>query len=376
VSDVKERIRRELERLQPSAGGLEGTLRRASRRERNRRVGAGALSLLLTAAVALGVWSSFGRQPSRPASPSSPTPDVIAETRLFLAGSGEMWIVDVETQRVRHLDVPQLSPGDPPYRIVNREGGIVLWGYTTYVLDKGGTLPPRTLAKDSLLFIPSVQPDRVWAVFGDDTSTVRAVREVDVNGDVTVPDVRVPPSKPPLAAAGNGLVLLGADHSLEVWNPSTGVVLQRVPGPFPVASFGNSLAWCGDPCETLHVTDVATGQDVNVTLPPGAQEFMGANGAFSPDGKTLAVAVRTNQNATSPTWQLALVDVASRSAVTVDGTTTSGYVFIDWAPSGGDVFMTGGERFGERVIFQYRVGSASAKPLPITVGDFYGMAAA
>ena len=66
MDDVRDRVRRELERLELSPGGLEKTLRRVRRRERNRRIGAGALSLVLTAGVAAGLWFSFGRQGGQP----------------------------------------------------------------------------------------------------------------------------------------------------------------------------------------------------------------------------------------------------------------------------------------------------------------------
>jgi Tol biopolymer transport system component len=56
-------MRRDLERIQPSEDGLQKTLRLVRRRERNRRLGAGALGLLLTAGLMAGIWSV--RQPSQ-----------------------------------------------------------------------------------------------------------------------------------------------------------------------------------------------------------------------------------------------------------------------------------------------------------------------
>jgi hypothetical protein len=34
--------------------------------------------------------------------------------RLYLAGDGELWIVDVATERTRRLALRRLAPGDPP----------------------------------------------------------------------------------------------------------------------------------------------------------------------------------------------------------------------------------------------------------------------
>jgi hypothetical protein len=50
-------------------------------------------------------------------------------------------------------------------------------------------------------------------------------------------------------------------------------------------------------------------------------------------------------------------------------------VFIDWTPSGGTVYITGGQLAGHRQIVEYTVGDAAAHVLDVTVGDFFGMAA-
>jgi TolB protein len=66
VTDLRERARRELERLQPSPDGLERTLRVVRRRRRNRRLAAGALGLLLTSGIVTGLLA-IGRPAHRPA---------------------------------------------------------------------------------------------------------------------------------------------------------------------------------------------------------------------------------------------------------------------------------------------------------------------
>src|SRR5438552_4602217 len=83
-------------------------------------------------AIALSALSACGS-----ASQSPHRARHVAETpspRLFLAGDGELWVVDVAAERVRHVKLPQLAPGDPPDRIVRRGNRFVLWGYDTYVL--------------------------------------------------------------------------------------------------------------------------------------------------------------------------------------------------------------------------------------------------
>jgi hypothetical protein len=392
MHDVKQRLREELARVEPSPGGLERTLRLVRRRERNRRAGAAAVGLLLLPGLALGVWLSLRSLQLHPAPPPAATSEPVSrpgEVRLFLAGDQELWVVDVAGGSVRHQSLPQLPPGDPPYRIVRRGDKLVLWSDQTLTLDPSSSAAqPRTLVRDSWIFIPSAAPDRIWVGILDPKSPeterrLAAVREVAVDGRVTVDDVRPPEGRWPVAATSSALVFQshgsgpGGRDQLELWNPLTGKLLRRLPGEFPVASHGDLLAWCRQSCARLHVTNVATGKGIQVRPPAGAFEFAPYQGVFSPDGKLLAVPVRSDPAPTTqdPKWRLALVDVEEGTATLVQGPTLQGYVFVDWSPAGTTVFITGGDRFKERTIFEYRLGTASARRLPVTVGDFYGMAA-
>lgn len=377
MDDLKERVRRELERLEPSPGGLDKTISRVRRRERNRRLGAGAIGLTLTAALAAGLWLSVVPEKRQPVGPSPTSGVVSGESLLFLAGDGEMWVVDVATGSVRHRRLPELSAGDPPYRIVRRGDKLAVWGSTaTYVLEPGADSTPQVLVEDSLVFMPSAAADRVWvAVDSTDTGDVGAIREVTVDGRVTVSDTRPPGGRWPVAALEAGLAFQTPEGQLEVWDPRTGEVIRRLPGQFPVASYGNLLAWCADACGTLHLTNVVTGEEVEITPPPGTYGFQGYAGAFSPNGKSIAVPVYADSKLTNH-WQLGMVDVEAGTATRVEGTAVDGYVFVDWSPSGEMVFISSGQRAPERTIIEYRLSGDVARPLPIQVGDFYGMAAA
>src|SRR5206468_3375510 len=143
--------------------------------------------------------------------------------------------VDVGTGSVRHLQLPELSPGDPPYRIVRRGDKLVLWGYKTYAFDPNADAAPRVLVEDSLVFMPSAAGDRVWvAVDSTDTGHIGAIREVSVDGRVTVLDTKPPGGRWPVAALTSGLVFELSDGGLEVWNPTTGEVIRRLPPGYPV----------------------------------------------------------------------------------------------------------------------------------------------
>lgn len=376
---VKQRLRGELARIQPAPDGLDKTLRLVRRRERTRRAGAAAVGLLLLPGLALGGWLALRSGPQLagppPAASSGPVsgPGV---PRLALAGDNELWVVDVAAGTVRHRTLPQLSPGDPPYRIVRRGDKLVLWSYQTLTLDPSSAdAQPSVLVRDSWIFIPSAAPNRIWVGILDPTSPeterrLKAVREVTVDGRVTVADVRPPQGRWPVAATRSALAFQsqGGDQ-LELWNPRTGKVLRRLPGDFPIASHGDVLAWCRQSCAQLQVTNVATGKEIQVRPPTGATGFAPEQGVFSPDGKLLAVPVRAGSM-----WQLALVDVGAATATRVKGAAVQqDYVFVDWSASGTSVFLAGGGP-GNRQILEYRLGSASARRLPVRVGDFFGMA--
>jgi hypothetical protein len=324
--------------------------------------------------------STEGKRPATAAPPSAVPSGTLEGIRLFLPGDGEMWVVGVPTATVQHIEIPELGPGDAPHRIVRRNGNLVAWGYETLVLDPDAPASADVLAPDSWIFIPSAAKDRVWVGILDPESpdterALKAVREVTVQGEVTVPDIEPPDGRWPVAAVNDALVFhTGA--GLLMWDPRTGKVVERLPNGFALAWAGNLLAWCEEQCGSLHITDFATGRDVVVPVPEGTFGFDESGGAFSPDGRLLAIPVRVEPDVVSSRRQLALVHVATGLATTADGTTVEpGYVFVDWAASGASVFITGGQRFEPRPLIEYPLDAGTARRLDVEVGEFYDMAA-
>jgi hypothetical protein len=119
---------------------------------------------------------------------------------------------------------------------------------------------------------------------------------------------------------------------------------------------------------------MSSGEALIVEPPVGATGFEALHGAFSPGGRILAVAVRLGDGEEAAR-QLALIEVGTgRTTVVDEATVPTPYVFIDWAPSGDTVFITGGQLAGRRQIVEYRIDDAEAHVLDVSVGDFYGMA--
>jgi hypothetical protein len=324
---------------------------------------------LWAAAVALAAAAVVGCDGGAPA----------ASSRVYLAGDGELWIVDVAAERVRRVPLRRLAPGDPPHRIVRRGRQLVLWGNGTYVSDPRFRLPLRTLARRSSFFIPSAHPGRVWVAYLDRRlRSLRAVREMTAGGRVTVRGVRPPGGRWPERALAGGLLLPAGNGGHVVWDPLTRVVVRR----FPERTLGelgpahrDVLASCPAPCRSLRLTDTRTGARRDVPARAGFR-FEVWEAAFAPDGRRLAVPVRRPGARARGPRRLAIVDVAAGRTRLVPGSRVpAGYTLIAWSASGGDAFITGGERFGARTIVAYSVGAARARALRVDVGDFYDIAA-
>ena len=330
--------------------------------------------VLLAWIAALVAGGCGGTERESPTAPSVGSPP---EPTLFLAGDGELTVVDVDAGNAEVHPLAELAPGDPPYRIVRRGSELVVYGGDTYVLDHDLRSTPRKLG-DSWFFIPSAEPDRVWLAVLDPASpeTVRAlaaVREVSVDGRVTFPDVHPPGGRWPVAAVGDALVFEDRRGGLELWDPATGEYTRRLPGASLGPSQGELLAWCERDGRALHVTDVGTGDDHTVAPPKGFVAFDCWRGTFSPDTTSLAVPV-VIADGYDAARSLALVDLARGVAQAVGGSAVEdGYVFLAWSSGGDRVFMSGGAGH-ERELLQYRLGEPRAVRLPVEVRDFYGMA--
>lgn len=297
--------------------------------------------------------------------------------RLFLAGDGELWVVDPAEAHARHIAMPELGPGDPPYRVVARRDRLVLYGGTTIAVDErlGARRP---LGEEGSFFIPATQPDRVWIVELEPgpRAFVQAVREITVDGTVTVPDARPPRGEWPLAAVDDGLLIARPDGGLDLWDPEAGEVVRRLdvdPGGF-AATGRNLIASCDEPCKALRLTDAGTGTSRTLAAPDGSA-FEPWAAAFSPDGTRLGIAVRGPGGMAAPR-ELALIDVDERDVDVVrESVVPGGYTFVVWSPSGDGVFITGGERFHPRTLVGYRLGNWRAHTIDVQLGDFYGAAA-
>lgn len=121
MDDVRERLRREIERLKPSPGGFEKTIRRVHARQRMRRAGAGTVGLSLTALLVVGLWTLV--EAGRRTEPGPASTGTLVGGLAFADGQLLRFTAD-GTEVVATLP-EQIAP-EPP--VLTRYGVVVLTG--------------------------------------------------------------------------------------------------------------------------------------------------------------------------------------------------------------------------------------------------------
>jgi hypothetical protein len=122
MSDVSDRIRQELNRLDPSPDGYERTIRRVRRRQRNRRAGAGSLGLILAGLLVVGMWAGLRqRDQTRPRPASTVT---LPDRGMAFADGRLLRFTPDGTEVLATLPEP-IAPAPP---VVSPSGVVVLTG--------------------------------------------------------------------------------------------------------------------------------------------------------------------------------------------------------------------------------------------------------
>ena len=279
---------------------------------------------------------------------------------LYLAGMrpGEITKLDVARARVTTRLLSEVSPGDPPFMVMATDHGVVTFGHdSTYAFGSRLWEPARNLG-GSTYFVPSSTPGRLWLVLPQR----RGVREVDSYGNVWFRHgARAP--RWAITGAVDGGMLIQPDRGLAVWDPRTGRVVRRLPGTFPAATKGSSVASCAFRCPVLHVTETRTGSDTAIR-PHGFRFIEGYEGAYSPSGGLIAVPANGGR-------RVAIVNDDAGTASLLQGPRLAyPYSLLAWSSSGWLFYNAGNGR-----IAAWRPGSGRARLLPVRVPAFTDMSA-
>ena len=349
------------------------------------------VALLVFTAAAAFAWRIVSNHGTRPAATITPTPtpsvSVVAASKVYFAWPGEITEVDVATGSAQTSTVHDLGGGDPPVYLARLGDRLAFWGNGASTFDpRHPDAATSSIARGSLIFVPSATPGRIWAIWKDEAASTPYrfefdhLREIDADGNVTVEGP---------AHGGDWLdgavtagVLLETHDGLIVWDPERAEVVARIPdAASSAATFGNTVVWCVEHCPQFHLTEITTGDDRIVDPPAGYPWFAAWDGTFSPDGSTFAVPVSSSPR-TGPgsPRAVALVDVASGSVsgIVPGSETTAGCCDLSWDSTGARLYFARYEASGgtERWRLSYwDVGASAPVDTGLSVSHAVGMVA-
>jgi hypothetical protein len=174
--------------------------------------------------------------------------------------------------------------------------------------------------------------------------TPQAIQQVDRTGHPHSPRYLVPAGYAAWQGVGGRLLLLiltgqgSADTSqFALWNPRSGQMLRRYDRV--LAASETTIAWvaaaCGPKSCPVHLSDLAAGTDIQLAVPWRARAN---SGAFSPDGRHLAVVFGDGDDAGAvPPARVGVIDLAARRLLAVPGAVMGGDdvgLAVSWSPDG------------------------------------------
>lgn len=348
VDELRHALREEAAR-QPTSDGdrTAAIIERAHRAERRRRRSL-ALAVVAGVIIAASAVAVIRRSPESDrvvaTSPSGRLSLAVLSTVAVDAAAGlyksEVRLVDPTSGRGHTRPVPANNYGEYPVQLLQVGNRLLLPGGEGVVaapLDLSSQ--PEAFAS-ALVFVPAIEPDHIWTLSNTGPPTVT---EIDATGRTTRGPIAVPPDATwPIAGTNEGVLFRERSDEVILWNPTTEVVVRRIPG---VQSFlGNgwaaesTFAWAGTctgapVCEDLHILDLSTGQERTIAAPPDTTGFA-PDGALSPDGKILAVMSASADLG----QQLELIDTATGRIRTVARSNGAGSGVV-WSPDGTTVYF-------------------------------------
>jgi hypothetical protein len=360
---------------------------RTSRREAARSVGLllAMLAGLLLARSALAGGLSRSLAPATPAAPQTAETvpaGGIPELRgrpLYLGGRQPL-VADAGGGRLRPL--PDVRAGRSSvlrqgrYLVVRIAEPLQEGPVLALATDWPGTAMPLGSALDVL---PSPRPDRVWLLDRRARMPQRtfALREVELATGRRLASLALANDAEPVAIVDGGVLVRDLRAGLAVRDLTSGRVRQRLGTDLTFVDATARLVAYLDGRGDLHLRDLATRRD-RVVRPAGIPSWFplglpvaGAGccdefGAFSPDGRRLAVYLQLRSPAQPG---LAMVDVEQAEARPVPGSDAATpfgcQPCLGWSADGWLFFFSGGPP--PDVVAAWRPGRPAASPLDLPV---------
>jgi hypothetical protein len=297
-------------------------------------------------------------QSATTASPAMPpkTPAVMAGhplppgTTLWLPLGGHQpaWL-SVATGRTQ--PIRGLPPRRNGYQLIRIAGGwaglpfpVVNPGCETcapqplpvYYFADGSRAASRVGAAD--VIAPAATPGALWLVSyrpgADTTVAAGTAQEVSITGSALGPRVGLPAGYVIDQATRAGLLLVPEEPGsgavrYELWDPGTRRVMRSFQNV--IAASPAQIAWmpgCGAGCR-VHVLDLPGDRAEEISLPGRSQAY---EGAFSPDGRLLALLVtaRIGTDGSAAAIRLVVAAVASGRLTAIPGITVGSGLGLDF----------------------------------------------
>jgi hypothetical protein len=225
----------------------------------------------------------------------------------------------------------------------------------TLPLDLGGR--PRSLGRADVLARGGSR-GRVLigrARFSRRRTVLASLREPSHSGSASARSRIVLPRWSSLEAGVDGDLLLAGTRVLALWDRETGRPRLSLRGATLLAAGERRFAWCKAACAGVRVW---TPRGARTVSPPArAMPVSWVRGAFSPDDRTLAFALRTRSGV-----RAAVVDLATGGWTVIRGAPLGGYQAMGWSPSGEWLVFTA----AQRRLMAWRTGARHALELPVS----------
>ncbi|HVE99307.1 MAG TPA: pentapeptide repeat-containing protein [Mycobacteriales bacterium] len=329
---------RELDRPHVEVDRARRAVTNRVRRHRRRSVAAGVAAVGLLAAGA-GIALSGGPAPKRGDAAAVVTAN--AELVVVAPYDGQVQLVDPATGAVRTVEV-EISVGDPPAKLAPiGDDHFVYYGPNGIRRIDDELYGPWLPLGEALFFVESTEPGQVWLIdrVSDPSEPERfSARAVDVDGRIVVPGRELQPGMFPYRGGGPGTLVVSDRHGLGLFDVRSGAFrrLSRTGGGL-VAANEHGVAWfeeCPVGCRGLRFLAYDRSEPEAVTTGEGVE--YDADGAISPDGRTVALIARVGA-------ERHLV-LAERGEAPVDtGAALSDIPELAWSPEGNVVFYLGPE---------------------------------
>ncbi len=225
------------------------------------------------------------------------------EVLVFDDGLSGVFTLDGDNRAVSRGLLSGQSPGDQPDRI-HRVGEYLVFGWggiSAYSLATGQS----TLIAKGTLFLPAVEPDRVWIVDWNRGSNIGTgtplAWQVDMEGNVLTDPANIEGDVHPSIGVPGGLAL-ETEHGIALWYPDRDTT-ELVPGMSFAGIMdvrGDLVAYCEiGHCDTVFVRNLATGEVISTELfpetpEPDLEQWFPLSARFSPDGSKLAFTLANN----------------------------------------------------------------------------------